>query len=126
MSDAQDIVARLRECAADDDDCLPQITVRAAVMRDAADTIEHLREHPVKRVKHPDLREEVERLTAELLAAREDARRYRWLRRGDGKAPADGADWPLITMHLTDEAVWDTEADAAIDAAIAAEAPPAK
>jgi alpha-D-ribose 1-methylphosphonate 5-triphosphate synthase subunit PhnH len=62
----------------------------------------------------------------ELLAAREDARRYRWLRRGDGKAPADGADWPLITMHLTDEAVWDTEADAAIDAAIAAEAPPAK
>jgi hypothetical protein len=68
----------------------------------------------------------IEALERELLAAREDARRYRWLRRGDGKAPADGADWPLITMHLTDEAVWDTEADAAIDAAIAAEAPPAK
>lgn len=37
------LVPLLRECAADDDDCAPQTTVRAIAMRAAANEIERLR-----------------------------------------------------------------------------------
>lgn len=43
MNAGSGVITLLRECADDDNDCLPQTTVRAAVMRDAADEIERLR-----------------------------------------------------------------------------------
>ena len=65
---------------------------------------------------------EIERLTAELLAAREDARRYRWLRRGKARTTGMPRGWRIETMQWEDRCeatiLKGDELDAAIDSAM--------
>lgn len=62
--------------------------------------------------------EDLDAALLEVARLRKDAERYRWIREGDGKRAPEGIDWPLIVMHESREAVWESDADSAIDASV--------
>lgn len=84
-------------------------------LRNAYATLEEHRDSLMLKVANRDA--EIAQLRAKLAEAEKDAGRYRRLR--DGEQNAIQKDFPMIRGAVTNNALWDEEADAAIDAELA-------